>query len=151
MATLHDQLYEFNSLWKETDAIYRKLASQSNLSDSSYWVLYALYESDDYCSQKNICDQWSMSKQTVNSALQELIKKRLIFLEISTSDHRSKRIVLTESGRIFASKIFDIIFQLEESTLMEMSDADRIAMLQSLRNFLKIFREKSRTILCKAE
>lgn len=121
---LHDELLEFYSIWKETDAIYRKLAKRSNLSESGYWVFYAVYENEGRCTQKDICDQWSMSKQTVNSALKELEKRGCITLEVSEFDRRSKYIVLTKSGRKLAGEIIDTIFKLEESTLMKMDEAE---------------------------
>lgn len=145
---LHDELLEFYSIWKETDAIYRKLAKRSNLSESGYWVFYAVYENKGHCTQKDICDQWSLSKQTVNSALKELEKKGCITLEVSESDRRSKYIVLTNSGRELAGTIIDTIFKLEESTWMKMDEAERTAMLQSSRKYLEIFRKET-AYLCK--
>mgnify|MGYP006922491337 CR=1 FL=1 len=43
---IEKQLTILNQLYKEQDNIYRELAAHFDLSDASFWVLYAICESD---------------------------------------------------------------------------------------------------------
>lgn len=144
---IHKQLREWYSIWKETDAIYSQLAKRSGLSDSAYWILYMVYEMEGKCTQKSICKQWAMSKQTVNSALKDLEKRAYITLESVTNDRRSKHIILTDIGRKFAQENIGIVFDFEKRTLQKMSDAERTAMIESSRRYLELFREETATLL----
>ena len=64
------QLHIYNAIYKETDAVYSGFAKRSGLSDCAFWLLYSIRDSEDTCRQKDLCGQWTMSKQTVNSAAQ---------------------------------------------------------------------------------
>lgn len=141
-AYIREQLNEYYGIYKETDALYSALAKRSGLPDAAFWVLYAIYEARNGCSQKEIREQWSMSKQTVNSAINDLIKNNLIVLSESQSDKRSKRITLTEMGIKFAEENFDIIYQSECSAFEGMIDVERIALIESSRKFLELFRSE---------
>ncbi len=139
---IHEQLMECYSIWKETDSLYSEMARKSGLSDTAYWVLYSIWLFGSKCTQKDICEQWSFSKQTVNTALRNLERKGFISLVQVESDKRSKYVVLTEEGKRFASKYIKIILQIEEITLHKMSDAERDAMIRSSRRYLELFREE---------
>ena len=144
---LHCQLQEYFSIWKKTDAIYKKLAQRSNLSESGYWVFYAIYEMSDHITQKEICDQWSMSKQTVNSALKEIEKAGFITLKKSESDKRSKVIELTESGQNYANEFIAIVFQFEERTWKRMTEDERTSLIRSSQKYLDLFRKETEHLL----
>ncbi len=140
---LHTQLQEYYSIWKQTDAIYKKLARRSKLSESGYWVLYAIYEMSNHCTQKDICDQWSMSKQTVNSALKEIEKNGFIILKESENDRRSKIIEITQSGYNFSCEFIETVFQAEEQTWKRMTKEERAGMLQYSKKYLDLFKEET--------
>lgn len=141
------QLREFNAIFKETDAIYSRFAKRSGLSDCAFWLLYSVREADGNCTQKEICGQWAMNKQTVNSALKVLEKRGFITLVPSETDKRSRYIVLTEQGERFALENIDIIFQLEQLTLQKMTDTERDAMIEINRRYYKLFEAETRNIV----
>lgn len=129
------QLREFNEILKETDAIYDNLAKQSGLSDCAFWIMYALRDSEGECTQKELCEQWTFSKQTVNSAIKNLEKNGYIVLTASNEDKRSKHIRLNEQGILFAKENIDFVFRLEELALLRMSPSERIAMVDLNRTY----------------
>ncbi len=129
------QLREFNSILKETDALYNKLAKKSGLSDCAFWILYALRESDGACTQKELCDQWAFSKQTVNSAIKGLEQSGYIVLSPSKKDKRSKEIRLNEEGILFAQENIDYVFELEELALLRMPPSQRAAFIEINRTY----------------
>lgn len=141
------QLREFNAVYKETDAIYSEFAKMSGLSDCAFWLMYSICEANGECTQKEICGQWTMSKQTVNSALKGLEKNGYITLKSSETDKRSKYITLTEKGAEFARENIDIVFELEQLALQKMSDADRIALIENNRKYQELFRAEMERLL----
>ena len=96
MEDIHGQLMEYNELCKEIDALYRQVAECSELSDAMFWVLYTVCARKGSCSPKDVCDAWTMHKQTVHSALKKLESQGYIALETAPEDRRSKHILLTE-------------------------------------------------------
>lgn len=129
------QLREFNIILKETDAIYNNLAKQSGLSDCSFWIMYSLRDSEGECTQKELCDQWTFNKQTVNSAIKSLEKSEYIVLTSSKEDKRSKLIKLTEQGILFAKENIDYVFEVEELAFLRMSPAQRTAIIEVNRTY----------------
>ncbi|MDR1467653.1 MAG: MarR family transcriptional regulator [Spirochaetaceae bacterium] len=137
---LHEQLSEYFSIWKEMDALYSRFAKLSGISDTAFWILYCIRESKENITQKTIREQWSISKQTVHSALKELEKKRILSLRDSESDKRSKRIFLTEEGRRFSEKYLDLVCGAEDGAFKKMSDSERDALLRCSKKYLRLFK-----------
>ena len=50
------------------------------MSDSIFSILYTICELGDGCSQKEICEQLSASKQTINSAIRKLENQGILFM-----------------------------------------------------------------------
>ena len=73
--TVSEQIETLNQHLKETDAIYHSAAVRFGLSDSAFWILYAIADSQRTYTQNELCGAWSYSKQTVNSAIQSLIRQ----------------------------------------------------------------------------
>ncbi|HWQ74600.1 MAG TPA: MarR family transcriptional regulator [Syntrophomonas sp.] len=149
MKEIRQQLRDFNTIIKETDAIYGELAKQSGLSDCAFWLMYSLCEADGECTQKDLCDQWIISKQTVNSALKGLEKNGYITLTSSETDKRSKYIVLTDKGVRFAHEHIDIVFKLEELAFEKLSVTERAAMLEANRKYQELLQAEAERFLNK--
>lgn len=81
MQNTKELLKTFNKIYKEMDIIYHKYAKNCGLSDMAYWILYSMSESDCLFTQRDFCKDWFFAPQTVNSALKDLEKKNIIFLE----------------------------------------------------------------------
>ena len=139
---LRQQLHIYNAIYKETDALYSELARRSGLSDCAFWLLYSQRDTEGICRQKDICGQWTLSKQTVNSALKRLESQGLIILEPEAGNAKSKRILLTDKGDRFAEQHIDQVFELEQRVLHRMGEAAVEAMLDTNRCYLELFREE---------
>jgi DNA-binding MarR family transcriptional regulator len=62
-------------------------------------------------SQQDICNAWSLSKQTVNSIVSNMVKKGYVYLEMVPGSKNRKIICLTEEGRKFGEKvIYPLVF-----------------------------------------
>ena len=76
-------LKAMNYQTKKIEAIYYKLALNFKMSESEFWILYTLSGAEQECSQQEISEELSVSKQTVNSAIQSLVQRKYIFLKLS--------------------------------------------------------------------
>ena len=81
----------------QIDEFYHTLAQALGLSDSALWVLRCLVERGDGCTQKDICRQVSISKQTVHSSVRKL--ERDGFLSLRPREGREVSLFLTAQGQ----------------------------------------------------
>ncbi|WP_124065552.1 MarR family transcriptional regulator [Clostridium sp. E02] len=132
----HEQLMGFFSITNKINDFYTHLALQSGLSESEHWTLYFIRQSLGPCTSKSVCDQWSLRKQTVHSALKALQKKGLITLNVLEEDRRSKEILLTPEGVSFAETYLDPIFAAEKSAFMRMEESTRCALIKGSKEYL---------------
>ena len=69
-----EQLQRYYLLWRESNAVYEEWAKEQGLSLNGLLILYSLYEGQEGCTQKQICRQWLIPKQTVSAALKDFFK-----------------------------------------------------------------------------
>lgn len=135
------QLQRFYSLWKDCNAAYEEWSKAQGLSSNAVWVFYALYDNEKGCTQKEICRDWSIPKQTVNTILKDFSAKGYIEMLSVQEDKRNKLIRLTQSGQEFAGKIIGRLHQLEFYALSRMGVEDMKRTNDGMELFTKLFRE----------
>ena len=72
---LSRQMILLNQTDKMLNDLYHTYAASVHLSDSVLWVLYILWTEGDGLTQKEICDTWYYSRQTINTCLKHLEKE----------------------------------------------------------------------------
>lgn len=93
------QITLYNQLIKEMDDLYRVYAKNCNLSETAFWILYCIREREkEAFTQREICDYWFYTPQTVNSALKNMTEEGLLILRTEEDNRKNKRIYLTEKG-----------------------------------------------------
>lgn len=106
--SLSPEYMEFSRLYKEESDIYREIALRLGSSSSAICILYDLCLLGEGCTQKDICENSYLSKQTVNSAIRKLESGGYIYLEKGRG--RSTHIYLTETGDgLIREKILPVI------------------------------------------
>lgn len=139
---MRNKLIAYNQIYREMDIIYHSYAKRVGLSDTAFWILYCLAENKNYFTQKELCSNWSFAPQTVNSALKDLEKKGIIYLEIMESNKKNKLIKLTSYGeKIVKDKILSLI-ELECLSLEAMSEENASLMVKTTREYADILKEK---------
>lgn len=114
---------EYRNTYKDYESICNEFSKHSGLSDSEYWVLLMVRE--NFHTQTAISDELFMSKQTINSASRQLVKKGLIRMENTENNLRTKQIVLTEKGVCFAEKYIDPLSKAEERAWYSLTEEER--------------------------
>ena len=128
--------YEFMRVLGErsnrVDRLYDKWAKAHGFSYHMPAVLYVAYK-DSASSQKVVCEEWSLPRQTVNTVCKDLCRRGYLTLEKSESDKRETRLVLTEAGKRLAKPVVTERINIETGILESMG-SDSVEMLLTLFN-----------------
>lgn len=122
---MNRELEKWNFLFKQQNNIYHRYAKNLGLSDTQFWVLYAICESKVPICQNEFCKNWSYSKQTVSAAVANLEKLGLIYLEFAKGSKKQKNIILTQKGEDFSKKYIRKLQSIEEKIIMKLSEDER--------------------------
>lgn len=137
------QIKEYNALWRETTAIYEEWAKARGFSYYELLVILSIDEMKEVCTQREICRQWFLPKQTVNSILQNFLKKEWInFVQMET-DKRNKLIIMTEEGRKQIEKISRDLQEHECRVWEKLGEETGKVLLKGTSLYNKFFREEN--------
>lgn len=136
---------EYLSLQHQIDEYYHELAVKQRLSDSALLVLWALLELGEGCTQRDICGQFALSKQTVNSSVRKLAKEGILSLRPGTG--REVRVYPTDLGRALIQEKIAPIKNAEEAASLTMGEEDLAAMLRLTRKWFELFQKEGSSIL----
>lgn len=128
----------YRAAYKDSESIYAQCAKCCGLSEAEYWILLMIHEGVN--TQSDISEQLFISKQTVNSACKQLIKKDLIRLETLEHNLRTKRIVLTEAGTAFVEEYIISVDRIEEAVWNTMSTEERVMLIQLTRKYNRLMK-----------
>lgn len=138
------ELKEVNRLYKELDDIYHDISVRLGISDSVLIILYSIVEMGDGCIQKDISEKFSISRQTINSAIKKLQSQGYIILKQGKG--RDMHIYLTPDGKKYAEGIVGPVMELENSVFKEMSPEESREFLRLSQKYVSLFREKVKQI-----
>lgn len=137
----------YNALIKEDNSLYHALAKSFGLSDTAFWILYLLEESDHPVTQAEMCAVTCLTKQTVNSALKGLSDSGYICLESARGRSRGKQLVLTPSGRALIARTIHPVFRMEERAYEGLTPLERQTLLDLNRRYQELLRQAARPLL----
>ena len=118
-----------NQLYKKQDDLYHEYAAHFGLSDTAFWILYYLCETEDTYTQNMLADMWHLPKQSINSSVSTLVKAGYIKLEQMAVARNNKALRLTPQGMQFCQRVIFPFYELEERILMRMTEEERNAFL----------------------
>ena len=114
----------FDSFWREQNQLYRDVATSFGISESAFSILYAIYLAGEKgISQRDICAQMCIGKQTVNSSIHKLAREGAVTLE-GSSGSRGLLAHLTPAGREFAERTIVPMIEAELAALSEFNDRE---------------------------
>ncbi|HIY79433.1 MAG TPA: MarR family transcriptional regulator [Candidatus Olsenella excrementavium] len=117
-------------LYRESDKLYYELARNCGLSETAYWILYAIEVSGGSITQRQIASNFSYSKQTVNSALKTLEARGLVELDYVEGSRRSKLVSLTPGGRAFSDERIRPAIAAEDRAFTSLAPEERLELLR---------------------
>ena len=131
-----------NQKIKELNALYRAAAIKSGISDGEISIWSLLLCSEKEYSQQDLADILYLPKQTVNSIISNLVKKRFVFLEHVPGTRNRKDVRLTKEGRAYGESRVMWIFQAEEKAMEETVPEEINACISMLENYIRRFKDE---------
>mgnify|MGYP002525858553 CR=1 FL=1 len=122
------QMRGFSKLYKvekQLDNVYHLLAKQIGVSDSVFWTMYCLCEEDCTLTQNDIAENVGLPKQTINSAINNLVKDGYIHLEQKAIARNNKAVCLSEKGKDFCKRHMMPILLSEERAFERLSEKEQ--------------------------
>ncbi|HIZ12231.1 MAG TPA: MarR family transcriptional regulator [Candidatus Eubacterium faecavium] len=133
-------LNEFRQATMEMDNVYSMFSKSCGLTEAEYWSLLLI--SDGVDTQSKISEKLFVSRQTLNSAFKQLIKKGFVQLVPIEGNQRSKQAVLTDSGRAFVNKYILNMRRSEENAWRSMHVKEREALTALTKKFSSLIKEE---------
>ena len=141
MDELYTALERMNQFYRESNGIYHEIAVALNLTDTMFYIFYALAENYRPLDQHQLCADWNLPKQTVNSAIANLVQKGLVYLEPGKG--RSKYIRLTEAGQKIIQEKIEPIRQAECRALQQMTSEERLHLVSLMERYTALLRAET--------
>ncbi len=134
------KIHRINYLNAELNALYHHASLKLGLTDSVSLVLYTIYDNGGNCLLSDIYKQSGVSKQTVNSAIRNLEKKHIIYLEQHSG--RAKKVVLTDTGKEYVQKTVSRLFDAEAAAFVSWTEDEINAHIGFMEKYIDSFREQ---------
>lgn len=128
--------YHFGKLLYQIDAIYDEFAKKYKVKANILWILYSLNDGNEH-TQKEISENWSIPKTTLNTLIKELEKDKYIELIPIEGEKRKLNIKLTLSGKKYADEILNNIYEIENKVFNLLPNQNVINDLEIIKKGLK--------------
>ena len=129
-----------NHRLKENDDWYQQTAKLLGMSDSTFWILYTLYDYPEGITQSGICEISYFPKQTINSSLKKLETDGIIEL-VPGKNGRSKKIVLTAAGKELMNRTIVKVRHIECDVLDRLTSEEKDAFITIIDKFTRLLNE----------
>lgn len=133
---LKAQVEAYCNCTRELNASYEEYARSIGLSYTSLQVLSIITANQGTCTQKMLCQQTFLPKQTINSIITGYLKQGYIRMKEAEPDRRTKVILLTAAGKRYADKIVPKIRHAEYMGMEQLSEEERQTLLDSTQRYV---------------
>lgn len=145
--SLQQQMETLNRLCKECSHIYGRLAAKLGVTESAFWVLYAITHSEEPLTQNDLCSNFFFPVQTIHSAINGLRSKGLLELQVIPGTRNRKAILLTEAGRAFAADTISRADEIEKNALLMFTEEDRALYLSLYQRHIAHLKSEAERML----
>lgn len=139
---IQKQLATLNQQIKELIAVYRGAVGPYGVSENEFWIWYALIVIGGEYSQQDICDLWSLPKQTVNSVVKNFVGKGYASLNVVPGTRNRKVICLTDAGRAYGESVVRPVYEAEQRSLARISEEKRRQCIEMLGEYIGCLKEE---------
>lgn len=134
------QIKKFAIALHEMNMIYEDYAKSVNLPYTSLQILNLLTQTEN-CTQKILCEDTFLPKQTVNTIITNFYKKGMIELKEIPNNRRSKTIHLTKLGEEFVNSIIPQIREAERTAMEKLTHEQQKAFLDGMELYCNAFHD----------
>ena len=130
---LQQQLQVLNRLYKESDHIYSSLASKLGMTDTTFWVLYAIVHSEQALTQNDLCNN--------------LRGDGLVELQVIPGTRNRKAILLTEKGKDFVADTINKADEIEKNAFLCFNEEEREQYLSLFKRHIEYLKSEEKRVL----
>ncbi len=138
-----DFIIQIEQQRKEMDALYHSVAAKYGLSDTALWILYLVSEDSGELTQQSLCRQGCFAKQTINTAVNSLVKNGFLERIPIPGTRNHKRLRLTPAGRTLADSTTKNLKKAEENAYGRFTEAELQAFLSVKTRLTAYLREET--------
>lgn len=111
--------------------LYATLAKKRGITYHELLVLYTIRE-QGFCTQKQICDNYLLPRQTMNHVILDLRNRGLLELSPDHCVGREKAFVLSEAGKQYAAPLLHALNQMETQAIQVFGQEQVEKMVESV-------------------
>ena len=137
------EMQHYYDIWFGLQHLYDQWAKRYGLTAHAMFVLYCIAKEEGRCTQKQICEQLMLPKQTVHTILNNFERKGWLVRQVMELDKRNKHLVLTAAGEECVDAVVGELAKREEAAIRRMHPQQCRAMLESN---LQLFENLSQTM-----
>lgn len=125
MKNFDEQYANYSAGEKRISELYHRIAAQNGISDSVVSIFLCLCDETQIHTQNTIAIRMGVPKQTINSAINRLMREGYICLEKMPVARNNKQILLTDEGRQFCERYIVPIMKAEENAYSRLSEQEQ--------------------------
>ncbi len=144
---IENYIKQLDRTMKEYDSIYHNAAVKYGLSDSAMWILFVVSDAGKAYTQQDLCRECWFPKQTINTALNNLIKDGCAELEAIPGTRNRKRIILTDKGRELAENTVERLKKAEHAAFRRFTDEELNGYLDMSERINRYLREEIEKVI----
>lgn len=127
-------LSEINRAIIQFRGLYAAWSKEHGISYHELLVLYTIRD-QGFCTQKQICDNYLLPRQTMNHVFLDLRKRGLLELNSQHCTGREKAFVLSCQGKQYAQPLLDALNQVELQTLETFGQKNIRSMVKAVLSY----------------
>ncbi|MDY3278484.1 MAG: MarR family winged helix-turn-helix transcriptional regulator [Eubacteriales bacterium] len=138
-------------LMQQIGRLYEDYAKAKGMTYMSMSVLEAIYEHQQGCTQKLICQETHYPKQNVNLIVKSFLLDGYVVLQELPADRRNKQIALTEKGRAYAEEMVGKLWQVDADATEALTASQREELLKLIAIYAGRYEEGVRRLIAESK
>ena len=129
-----------NQQIKELVGIYRDVIKHLDITESEFWIWYTLVSVGGARTQQDICNMWSLPKQTVNTVITRMRLKKYAYLEAVPGSRNHKVVRLTDEGMRYGEALVLPVTRMEAKACEKISHDELSLVNEIFGKYIEVIR-----------
>lgn len=126
-------------LCKKYQNFYHKYAVKTGVSDSCFFVMFAIFDLSEGCTQTDIIAKYNINKQSLSSAVKYLVSED--YINLKHGKGRTMHIFFSEKGKTFIHDYILPVINLQNEVLLHYSKDEVILCLEIIEKIFHDFEQ----------
>ena len=133
---------QYQAIRRKTDDEWNVAVNRFGMAKGQIMIIWTLYDFGRPCTQKEICNDWLVNKQTVNSAAKKLAEEGIIDIAPSPENSREKLLVFTEKGKFLAMRTVRKLIEAERNAFNALSEDEQNETIRITQKYYEILKKE---------